>query len=71
MSQKPKLWIIHDKGETYALCSMCVLHRRLEPFVDYTPAPEAAEAVITAQGGKCRAEIEDYPDCRSTRGRSD
>jgi hypothetical protein len=58
-----KLWIVRDKGEVYALCTPCVMNRRLELFVDRNPPEAEAAAVSEQQGGRCRAEIEDYPSC--------
>lgn len=58
-----KLWIVRDKDEVYALCTPCVMHRRLELFVDRNPSEAEATEVFEQQGGRCRAEIEDYPSC--------
>ena len=65
MPSERKLWLLRDSGEIYALCSLCVMHRHLEFYVDYdAPAEEIAD-VVELQGGRCRAEIEDYPSCLS------
>ena len=61
-----KLWLVRDKGEVYALCSLCVMYRRLEVFVDQADPGGELAGVAAAQGGRCRAEIEDSPCCRST-----
>ena len=66
-----KVWLVRDKNEVYALCSLCVMHRRLELFVDQAAAPRELADVVSAQGGRCRAENEDYPCCRSTRPSAD
>ena len=60
-------WLLRDKGEVYALCSLCVMYRRLEFYVDYNAAPTELAGVLQEQGGRCRAEIEDFPSCRTTR----
>ena len=67
-----KLWLLRDGGETYALCSLCVLHRELGVYVDYGATPADLAEVVATQNGRCRAEIEDVPDCRSrVRGSDD
>lgn len=58
-------WLLRDKGEVYALCSLCVMYRRLEFYVDHDAAADELAAVVEAQGGGCRALIEDFPCCRS------
>jgi hypothetical protein len=60
-----KLWLVRDKEEVYALCGLCVMYRHLGLFVDHAAADEELSGVVAAQGGVCRAEIEDYPCCRS------
>lgn len=65
MATGRKHWLLRDKGEVYALCSLCVMYRRLEFYVDYDATPEQIAEVVASQDGRCRAEIEDYPCCRS------
>lgn len=65
MATGRKHWLLRDKGEVYALCSLCVMYRRLEFFVDYDATPGQIAEVVASQDGRCRAEIEDYPCCRS------
>lgn len=63
MPSERKLWLLRDSGEIYALCSLCVMHRRLEFYVDHHASEEETADVVARQGGRCRAEIEDFPSC--------
>jgi hypothetical protein len=63
MPSERKLWLLRDSGEIYALCSLCVMHRRLEFYVDHHASDGEIAEVVALQGGRCRAEIEDFPSC--------
>lgn len=65
MTTERKLWLLRDSGEIYALCSLCVMHRHLEVYVDYHASDDEIARVVAVQGGRCRAEIEDFPACRT------
>lgn len=63
MPSERKLWLLRDSGEIYALCSLCVMHRHLEFYVDHHASDDETAEVVALQGGRCRAEIEDFPSC--------
>ena len=66
MPSERKLWLLRDSGEIYALCSLCVMHRHLEFYVDHHVSDDEIAGVVALQGGRCRAEIEDSPACRTS-----